>query len=139
MFKLIDRLSNYSMYMFGELIGFFVLLLYIYYINRLNFMEVNVILHDVICIGIYQLIINKYVLSRVFIRFDKYRFKNITLERSCKIHKNSNYMSMGIITMFSYINNIYDLKILYALTLLFLFDTYIGNRKELLTEEKNFN
>lgn len=135
-FDWMDDFSRRLAYLGGHVLALVLLIEYIYLLNHLNtnYVGVNFIFFNVIIIIIYQKCINRLILWRLLINFDKYVFNIDQIDLIVKLHKNSNYIYLIVVTMISYMNNIFDSMLSYAITIVFLFDTYHQNHKKISTK-----
>ncbi|QUH20408.1 hypothetical protein [Alkaliphilus sp. B6464] len=133
LFMYVDKFANNSIYLLGHILSFFTLMAYIYILNQFNdaYLGMNFIFFNVANIFIYLKCVGKWLYLRIFIYFDKYKFDVDNLDVLVEFRENNNYFYLVIMTMFSYMLNIFDSMLLYAITIVFLFDTYYKTHKEI--------
>ena len=134
LFNWFDTIIKGLVYFLGEFIGFVLLILYLYGMIRLNeqFLQLNMLLYYVGCIVFYQFVLNKYILCNLLLRFfDNYQYRDKDLKFNIQLHTNSNYLSLVFITLYAYLTGNSNTDLVYAITIVFLLDTYLGNRKRI--------
>jgi len=136
-FEFIDKFINYSIYIIGEIVGFIIMSIYIFCLNDLNrqYFGFNVIWFNMVTIFIYIVIASRYI-ARLLHFFDKQWFVDKDIIFSINIHKNSNYLGLVILTLIAYADGNYDSEIIYAFAVVFVFDSYWKNRRDIIRNEE---
>jgi len=142
-FQFINGFTNKILYVFGEIIGFFLLTLYVIFIKNSYYIyltkytsSINPLVWYTLLIIVYQYFFSKYI-SKIIHKFYIGEYKDADLIFTNRLYTNSNSFSMIILILFCYMLVNSDQVLINSLTVIFLIDAYLIIRKNIIEDYKN--
>lgn len=140
-----DLIAKYAWRYFIYILRFIILFIYMNYVIKFQSSFDKLLPNDktirfeifyyIVFLFIYHYGIN-YLLGNFFNRFDKKIYPNISKELSRKLQKNNNYLFMLIIYVIAVIFKNETSGMFISITLIFLYDTFIIDKQNILLECK---